>query len=132
MVYIPGDLPIPEPSSSYLSPLSSHLLTAWNASRPAHSLGPSSCATPPANLTFRGSSALGSLFRAMLRSPVGISNNLLPGVGRNRQLNDEMRYLRLFQSVDLSSHFYFSYTYDLSHSLQYNLLHVSLGAYFDC
>ncbi|KAL1770066.1 polyphosphoinositide phosphatase isoform X1, partial [Sigmodon hispidus] len=30
-------------------------------------------------------------------------------------------YLRIFQNVDLSSNFYFSYSYDLSHSLQYNL-----------
>ncbi|KAL7872285.1 hypothetical protein SRHO_G00072680 [Serrasalmus rhombeus] len=34
---------------------------------------------------------------------------------------DEARYLRMFQNVDLSSNFYFSYSYDLSHSLQYNL-----------
>ncbi|XP_048643579.1 polyphosphoinositide phosphatase isoform X4 [Marmota marmota marmota] len=34
---------------------------------------------------------------------------------------DEARYLRIFQNVDLSSNFYFSYSYDLSHSLQYNL-----------
>uniref|UniRef100_A0A8C5NGZ8 SAC domain-containing protein n=1 Tax=Gouania willdenowi TaxID=441366 RepID=A0A8C5NGZ8_GOUWI len=34
---------------------------------------------------------------------------------------DEARYVRIFQSVDLSSNFYFSYSYDLSHSLQYNL-----------
>uniref|UniRef100_A0A3B4A220 SAC domain-containing protein n=1 Tax=Periophthalmus magnuspinnatus TaxID=409849 RepID=A0A3B4A220_9GOBI len=34
---------------------------------------------------------------------------------------DEARYVRIFQNVDLSSNFYFSYSYDLSHSLQYNL-----------
>ncbi|MGH0164643.1 UNVERIFIED_CONTAM: hypothetical protein FKN15_057829 [Acipenser sinensis] len=34
---------------------------------------------------------------------------------------DEARYGRIFQNVDLSSNFYFSYSYDLSHSLQYNL-----------
>ncbi|TKC44094.1 hypothetical protein EI555_008134 [Monodon monoceros] len=34
---------------------------------------------------------------------------------------DEARYLRIFQNVDLSSNFYFSYSYDLSRSLQYNL-----------
>uniref|UniRef100_A0A3P8YJY7 SAC domain-containing protein n=1 Tax=Esox lucius TaxID=8010 RepID=A0A3P8YJY7_ESOLU len=34
---------------------------------------------------------------------------------------DEARYSRIFQNVDLSSNFYFSYSYDLSHSLQYNL-----------
>ncbi|KAM7395368.1 hypothetical protein PAMA_006909 [Pampus argenteus] len=34
---------------------------------------------------------------------------------------DEARYVRIFQNMDLSSNFYFSYSYDLSHSLQYNL-----------
>lgn len=34
---------------------------------------------------------------------------------------DEARYVRMFQNVDLSSNFYFSYSYDLTHSLQYNL-----------
>ncbi|XP_067240625.1 polyphosphoinositide phosphatase isoform X1 [Chanodichthys erythropterus] len=34
---------------------------------------------------------------------------------------DEARYVRIFQNVDLSSNFYFSYSYDLSHSLQYNM-----------
>jgi hypothetical protein len=31
---------------------------------------------------------------------------------------DESRYLKIFQNVDLSSNFYFSYSYDLTHSLQ--------------
>uniref|UniRef100_UPI00398E66EA polyphosphoinositide phosphatase n=1 Tax=Pristiophorus japonicus TaxID=55135 RepID=UPI00398E66EA len=35
--------------------------------------------------------------------------------------SDEARYVRIFQSVDLSSNFYFSYSYDLTHSLQFNL-----------
>ncbi|ODM99498.1 Polyphosphoinositide phosphatase [Orchesella cincta] len=34
---------------------------------------------------------------------------------------DELRYLKLFQSIDLSSNFYFTYSYDLTNSLQYNL-----------
>ncbi|XP_072036306.1 LOW QUALITY PROTEIN: polyphosphoinositide phosphatase-like [Amphiura filiformis] len=34
---------------------------------------------------------------------------------------DESRYVKIFQNVDLSSNFYFSYSYDLSNSLQYNL-----------
>jgi len=34
---------------------------------------------------------------------------------------DETRYLRIFQNVDLSSNFYFSYSYDPTHTLQYNL-----------
>ncbi|WKX90438.1 hypothetical protein Q1695_009356 [Nippostrongylus brasiliensis] len=35
---------------------------------------------------------------------------------------EEQRYVRLFQTVDLSTDFYFSYTYDLSRSLQENAL----------
>ncbi|XP_043543054.1 polyphosphoinositide phosphatase isoform X2 [Chiloscyllium plagiosum] len=34
---------------------------------------------------------------------------------------DETKYVKIFQSVDLSSNFYFSYSYDLTHSLQFNL-----------
>lgn len=34
---------------------------------------------------------------------------------------DEPRYLKMFQSVDLSSNFYFSYSYDITHTLQHNL-----------
>ncbi|XP_078256020.1 polyphosphoinositide phosphatase isoform X2 [Rhinoraja longicauda] len=34
---------------------------------------------------------------------------------------DEAKYVRIFQSVDLSSNFYFSYSYDLTHSHQFNL-----------
>ncbi|XP_057340189.1 polyphosphoinositide phosphatase isoform X2 [Microplitis mediator] len=34
---------------------------------------------------------------------------------------DEQRYVRMFQSIDLSSNFYFSYSYDLTHTLQNNL-----------
>lgn len=33
---------------------------------------------------------------------------------------DEQRYVKMFQSIDLSSNFYFSYSYDLTHTLQYN------------
>ncbi|XP_014670628.1 PREDICTED: polyphosphoinositide phosphatase-like isoform X2 [Priapulus caudatus] len=33
---------------------------------------------------------------------------------------EESRYSKTFQTVDLSSNFYFSYSYDLTHSLQYN------------
>ncbi|TGZ73487.1 hypothetical protein CRM22_001489 [Opisthorchis felineus] len=36
-------------------------------------------------------------------------------------MTDEMRYLKLFNSVDLADNFYFSRTYDLSHTLQNNL-----------
>lgn len=34
---------------------------------------------------------------------------------------DESRYSKMFQNVDLASNFYFSYSYDLTHTLQYNL-----------
>ncbi|KAF7286543.1 hypothetical protein GWI33_004946 [Rhynchophorus ferrugineus] len=33
---------------------------------------------------------------------------------------DESRYVKMFQSIDLASNFYFSYSYDLTHSLQHN------------
>ena len=35
--------------------------------------------------------------------------------------SDEQRYYKMFQNVDLSSNFYFSYSYDLTHTLQYNM-----------
>ncbi|XP_076466433.1 polyphosphoinositide phosphatase-like isoform X2 [Babylonia areolata] len=35
---------------------------------------------------------------------------------------DESRYVRMFQNVDLSSNFYYSYSYDLTHNLQYNMV----------
>ena len=34
---------------------------------------------------------------------------------------DEQRYLKMFQAIDLSSNFYFSYSYDLTNTLQHNL-----------
>lgn len=34
---------------------------------------------------------------------------------------DESRYVKMFQNVDLSSNFYFSYSYDLTHPLQFNM-----------
>lgn len=40
---------------------------------------------------------------------------------------EESKYLRMFQNVDLSSNFYFSFTYDLSHTLQYNLSSLNCG-----
>ena len=33
---------------------------------------------------------------------------------------DEARYIRMFQAIDLSSNFYFSYSYDLTNTLQFN------------
>jgi hypothetical protein len=35
---------------------------------------------------------------------------------------DEQRYAKLFQTVDITTNFYFSYTYDLSRNLQENVL----------
>lgn len=37
----------------------------------------------------------------------------------DRNLN-EQRYVDLFLSIDLTKNFYFSYTYDLTHTLQFN------------
>lgn len=34
---------------------------------------------------------------------------------------DEQRYVKMFQSIDLSSNFYFSYSYDLTQTLQINM-----------
>lgn len=34
---------------------------------------------------------------------------------------DEQRYLKMFQALDLSTNFYYSYSYDLTHSLQINM-----------
>lgn len=34
---------------------------------------------------------------------------------------NEQRYIKMFQSIDLRSNFYFSYSYDLTRTLQYNL-----------
>lgn len=53
----------------------------------------------------------------------------------NRKLNKtntdqaESRYMGLFQFIDISKDFFFSYTYDLTHSLQHNFLMSSSNAY---
>lgn len=44
--------------------------------------------------------------------------------GRNMQ-SDESKYLKMFQGVELNRDFYFSYTYDLTKSLQVNMEPVS-------
>lgn len=44
----------------------------------------------------------------------------IPNTG-TKQTSDEKKYLKIFQNVDLSSNFYFSYSYDLTRTLQYNL-----------
>ncbi|BFZ10295.1 hypothetical protein BsWGS_13334 [Bradybaena similaris] len=48
---------------------------------------------------------------------------------------DESRYVKIFQNFDLSSNFYFSYSYDLTHTLQFNMAPVncpSLGVNLRC
>ena len=45
-------------------------------------------------------------------------------------VNEEARFLRAFNNIDLSSNFYFSYSYDISHSLQYNLSPVRASRFF--
>ncbi len=34
---------------------------------------------------------------------------------------DEDKYVKMFQNVDMSSNFYFSYSYDLTNTLQHNM-----------
>ncbi len=34
---------------------------------------------------------------------------------------DEQRYVKMFQAIDMSSNFYFSYSYDLTNTVQYNM-----------
>lgn len=36
--------------------------------------------------------------------------------------NDELRYVDLFKQIKINEGFYFSYTYDLTHTLQNNVL----------
>uniref|UniRef100_UPI00358F8A78 polyphosphoinositide phosphatase isoform X1 n=1 Tax=Myxine glutinosa TaxID=7769 RepID=UPI00358F8A78 len=45
----------------------------------------------------------------------------LPSDTTRVQHPEEHRYVKIFQNVDLSSNFYFSYSYDLTHSLQHNV-----------
>lgn len=49
----------------------------------------------------------------------------IPNDGVRYTHADEPRYVKMFQSVDLSSNFYFSYSYDLTHTLQYNMTPVA-------
>ena len=45
----------------------------------------------------------------------------IPNESVKEQHVDEQRYLKMFQAIDLSSNFYFSYSYDLTNTLQHNL-----------
>ena len=40
----------------------------------------------------------------------------------NADRDDENKYLQMFQRIDISNGFYFSYTYDLTRSLQENMM----------
>jgi len=51
----------------------------------------------------------------------------IPNESVRKHDSEEAKYVKMFQSVDLSSNFYFSYSYDLTHSLQYNMTRVSVG-----
>lgn len=45
----------------------------------------------------------------------------IPSEGDKSLHPNETKYVKLFQSMDLSSNFYFSYSYDITHTLQYNM-----------
>ncbi|XP_046388999.1 polyphosphoinositide phosphatase isoform X3 [Ischnura elegans] len=45
----------------------------------------------------------------------------IPNDGVRQPHPDEQKYYRMFQSIDLSSNFYFSYSYDITHTLQSNM-----------
>lgn len=45
----------------------------------------------------------------------------IPNKQPSEHVREEARYVKAFNSIDLTSNFYFSYSYDISHSLQYNL-----------
>jgi len=51
----------------------------------------------------------------------------IPNESVRKHDSEEAKYVKMFQSVDLSSNFYFSYSYDLTHSLQYNMTRVNVG-----
>ncbi|KAJ1519714.1 hypothetical protein ONE63_004974 [Megalurothrips usitatus] len=51
----------------------------------------------------------------------------IPNDGVRKAHPDEAHYLKMFQSIDLSSNFYFSYSYDMTHTLQMNLTSPACG-----
>ncbi|KAI1697183.1 sacI homology domain-containing protein [Ditylenchus destructor] len=51
-----------------------------------------------------------------------VSMIYIPVVGVPSSHPEELKYAKLFQSVDFTTNFYFAYTYDLSHTLQENVL----------
>ena len=40
----------------------------------------------------------------------------------NDNKEEEAKYVQAFKDINISKGFYFSYTYDITHSLQYNVL----------
>lgn len=50
---------------------------------------------------------------------------------KEKMRSDEVKYLKMFQNIDLSSNFYFSYSYDLTHTLQYNLSQLTTEHHFE-
>lgn len=65
-----------------------------------------------------------------VKPKIDADGNVFKSVWRklNKKLNQtsqevaESRYMALFQTVDITKDFYFSYTYDLTHSLQHNFI----------
>ncbi|XP_053612793.1 polyphosphoinositide phosphatase [Plodia interpunctella] len=45
----------------------------------------------------------------------------IPSENTKPQHPDEQRYLKMFQAIDLSTNFYYSYSYDITHTLQMNI-----------
>ncbi|XP_060803876.1 polyphosphoinositide phosphatase [Amyelois transitella] len=45
----------------------------------------------------------------------------IPSENTKPQHPDEQRYLKMFQAIDLSTNFYYSYSYDVTHTLQMNM-----------
>lgn len=50
----------------------------------------------------------------------------IPNVHPTEYQSEESRYFKAFNNVDLTRNFYFSYSYDLTHTLQYNLIPVRM------
>ncbi|XP_035223764.1 polyphosphoinositide phosphatase-like isoform X2 [Stegodyphus dumicola] len=55
----------------------------------------------------------------------------IPNEGEKNTNQQDLKYVKLFQSMDLSSDFYFSYSYDLTHTLQYNMAVLKELSYFN-
>lgn len=54
----------------------------------------------------------------------------IPNREPTEYVSEEARYVKTFNSIDLTSNFYFSYSYDISHTLQYNLAPVRNAKFF--